>query len=183
MDIQYAILGFLNWRSFSGYDIKKMISDSEVFYWSGNNNQIYNSLIAMHKEGLVTQETFYQASLPARKVYTITDKGKQALQLWLHSSPELPELRNNFLIQLSWADLLPDRELDDLLQKYEEEIAVQLRMQQMRADNPIVSPDRTPRERYLWRKISENLVAVYQSELEWVRSLREDLSQGKDSIG
>ena len=46
MSIEYAILGLLSWKPFSGYDLKKIIAESEVYYWSGNNNQIYNSLVA-----------------------------------------------------------------------------------------------------------------------------------------
>ncbi|RPI32756.1 MAG: DUF4180 domain-containing protein, partial [Chloroflexota bacterium] len=41
MDIKFAILGYLSWRPFSGYDLKKLFADSAAFYWSGNNNQIY----------------------------------------------------------------------------------------------------------------------------------------------
>src|SRR5512146_1518055 len=98
MDIQYAILGLLSWKSLSGYDLKKIISGSDLFYWSGNNNQIYNSLILLHKQGLVSQQVLQQESLPAKKIYTITDTGRAALRGWLLSNPELPELRNNFLI-------------------------------------------------------------------------------------
>ena len=92
MDIQYAILGLLSWQPFSGYDLKKIIAESELFYWSGNNNQIYNCLIALHKEGQVTQEVRYQESLPAKKVYSLTETGRERLRSWLQSSPELPEL-------------------------------------------------------------------------------------------
>jgi DNA-binding PadR family transcriptional regulator len=177
MDIQFAILGLLSWQSLSGYDIKKIIAESEVFYWSGNNNQIYNSLIALHKQGLVTQEVIQQESLPAKKIYTLTKSGRQKLQEWLLSPPELPDLHNHFLIQLIWADLLSTGELDDLLARYEEEINVQLRMRQVQASQPPAAPSRTPRERYLWRSIVENIVNVYQNELNWVRQLRKDLRE------
>ena len=40
MTIKYAMLGFLSWRPLAGYDIKKLMVDSPVLYWSGNNNQI-----------------------------------------------------------------------------------------------------------------------------------------------
>jgi len=178
MDIQYAILGILSWQSLSGYDIKKVISDSDVFYWSGNNNQIYNNLIALHKNGLVTQEIIYQESLPAKKIYSITETGQQALRNWLLSNPDLPEIHNDFLIQLSWADLLSADEIDDLLARYEEEIGVQLKMKQIQNVRQ-VAPSRTARERYLWRMIAENMSAAYQRELEWVRQVREGLRQEK----
>ena len=188
MDIQFAILGFLSWQPYSGYDLKKLISESDLFYWSGNNNQIYYSLIHLHKEGLVTQQVQVQESLPAKKIYTITPEGRAELRKWLLASPELPELRNNFAIQLAWADPLSGAEIDGLLGQYEEEIAVQLRMRQVEAGRPLpgAEPERTRRERYLWRKIAENGIAVYQHELDWVRQVRQELKEqpfagGKES--
>ena len=45
------------------------------------------------------------------------------------------------------------------------------------AARPAAAPNRTPRERFLWRKIAEKFVALYQSELDWVRQLREELRE------
>jgi len=178
MDIQYAILGFLSWRPFSGYDLKKIISESDLFYWSGNNNQIYKSLIDLHQTNQVTQQILYQENLPSRKVYTITEKGIHTLRAWLLSHPELPEFRNNFMIQLAWADPLSKEEMDALLGTYEEEIDVQLRMRLVQAQAQR-APQRTPRESYLWARISENMTASYQHELDWVREVRKALNEEK----
>ena len=177
MDIQYAILGLLSWQSLSGYDLKKMIAESDVFYWSGNNNQIYKNLIALHQAGLVTQEVLVQESLPAKKIYTLTEAGRKQLQLQLLSEPELPEVRNHFLIQLAWADTLAPEKLDELLGKYEAEIDLQLRMRRELANLPRSTPKRTARESYLWRMILENITKVYQHELDWIRQMRQDLIQ------
>lgn len=173
--IRYAILGLLNWQPFSGYDLKKIISESQVFYWSGNNNQIYKALIRLHDEGLVTRQVQLQESLPAKKIYSITQQGRAELRRWVLSTMELPELRNAFLIQLAWADALTAGELDALLGRYEAEIELQLRMQRERSGPPVSVPNRTPREAYLWEKISENLLLTYQNQLDWVRRLREGL--------
>jgi PadR family transcriptional regulator, regulatory protein AphA len=175
MDIQYVILGLLSWQPFSGYDLKKIIAESDLFYWSGNNNQIYNSLVELHKNGLVTQEIQYQESLPARKIYSITASGQAQLSAWALSEPELPELHHNFLIQLAWADRLSAEQVDGLLGKYEEEIAIQLRMRQVQAQRPQPVPQRTEREKYLWEKIREHIQAGYERELEWVRQVRAGL--------
>ena len=186
MDIQYAILGYLSWRPFSGYDLKKLISESDLFYWSGNNNQIYNNLVDLHRRELVSQEVKLQESLPAKKVYTITAQGRAELHRQMLAAPELPEYHNHFLIQLAWAADLSPQEIDALLASYEEEIAVQLRMRQVQAgvqpaadpgpkDRETV-PNRTAREQFIWQKISENLIAQYQHELDWVRQVRAELS-------
>lgn len=175
MTIQYAILGLLSWHPFSGYDLKKVFADSAALYWSGNNNQIYTTLVQLHKEGLVTKDVQVQESLPAKKIYTITEKGRAALKQWVLSMPELPEFHNTFLVQLTWADLLDSRELDALLASYEDEVRVQLLMQQEKANRQDTSPARTRREAYLSEMISQNLISTYQNELSWVGKVRQGL--------
>jgi PadR family transcriptional regulator, regulatory protein AphA len=176
--IEYAILALLSWKPFSGYDLKKLIAESEVYYWSGNNNQIYNSLVGLHKAGLVDQEVQPQESLPARKVYTITAAGQAALHAWVRSSPALPEFRSTFLVQLAWADQLAPQELDALLGQYEQELALQVRMQAARAgrESP-EAPGRSSRERYLWQQVQQHQQSVFQHEWDWVRGLRAGLNQ------
>jgi PadR family transcriptional regulator AphA len=177
MSIYYALLGLLSWRPFSGYDLKKIILDNDMFYWSGNNNQIYTSLIQLHKDGLATQEVVNQVSLPARKVYSITEKGRTQLRDWLITNIQLPEYRNTFLIQLAWADQLSMLDLNCLLAAYEEEIAVQVDMLQHKARRPALLPDRTPRERFLWERIAEHQAEIYRNELKWVRRVQKGLEE------
>lgn len=176
MAIKYAILGLLSWRPFTGYDLKKVFVDSAVFYWSGNNNQIYRTLVQLLNEGLVGNQVQHQESLPSKKVYSITDEGRKALKSWVGLHPEAPELRNKFLIQLAWADQLNQEEIAALLAEYEEEIKMQLLMQQEKQRRGVVAPRRTRREEYLWEMVSANIVSHYQNELSWVHSLKDGLN-------
>ena len=177
MSIKHAILGFLNWRPMTGYDLKKHFAASETFHWSGNSNQIYTNLVQLHNEGLVSKEVQDQDSGPSRKVYTITPEGQDALHQWLLTPPELPQLKNGFLAQLAWADQLSSAELDDLLAQYEDETSVKLRMVQEQAErksSPL--PRRTPRERQLGNMIGAYWLSFYQHELDWVRRLRQEMN-------
>ena len=185
MLIEYTILGLLSLQPMTGYDIKKIFAGSTALYWSGNNNQIYTTLVLLHKNGLVSREIEHQEDSPSRKIYSITTKGQVELKKWLLSEPELPQLKNSFLIQLAWADQLDPDELDVLLEKYEAEILMQLSMLQVQAKQKNISPSgipraayinpvlaRTPREVMLWNMIQENWISFYQNELNWVRNLR-----------
>jgi PadR family transcriptional regulator AphA len=186
MTIEFAILGLLSWQPMAGYDIKKMFAGSPVLYWSGNNNQIYTTLVKLHKDGLVSRTTELQEDRPPRKIYSITTKGLAELRKWVLSEPELPQLKNGFLIQLAWADRLNPGELDALLEKYEGEMQMQLSM--LRVQQRSLSPSgrrreayidaalaRTPREAILWNMVRENWISFYQNELDWVRKLRKQL--------
>ncbi|GAP13315.1 predicted transcriptional regulator [Longilinea arvoryzae] len=176
MTIQYAILGLLSWQSFAGYDLKKIISDSELFYWSGSNNQIYRTLVQLHEDGLVSQEVQEQENLPARKIYTLTEKGRAELHEWLLTTPELPERHNAFLIQLAWADALSAADLAALVERYAGEVETHLLLLQEKVRRWLY-PARSNREDFLWRQINENLIAHDRLELEWAQSLRAGLAE------
>ena len=172
MAIKYAILGMLSWRPFSGYDMKKALADSSALYWSGNSNQVYPTLIQLHKDGLVTAEVEQDGGYPPRKVYSVTPEGVEQLKFWVVSTPELPQLRSTFLTQLAWADLLSASELASLLDAYEHEVSMRLLMQRERVRRNPAAPRRTPRETYLWDMIAAHDTAHYDHELSWLAELR-----------
>jgi PadR family transcriptional regulator, regulatory protein AphA len=175
MVIKFAILGYLSWQPSSGYDLKKLFEDSAVFHWSGNNNQIYKTLVELHNASLVTLHIEQQADYPPRKIYTITAKGVAALKQWVLTPPELPQIKNVFLVQLAWADQLDTAELDALMQQYEAEVHIQVLMLHEHKKRQTHSPQRTARERYLWDEIMNNRIAFYDNELNWIRNLRQTL--------
>ncbi len=120
-----------------------------------------------------------QESLPAKKIYSITDKGLAELRKSLLAAPELPELRKGFLIQLAWAELLSDEEILTLLEKYADELANRYLMYQRQAERADRGPRRSKREQYLWKRIADNLITAYQSELDWVGQTRQELCELK----
>jgi PadR family transcriptional regulator, regulatory protein AphA len=188
MSIEYAILGLLSWRPLSGYDLKKMFQDSVALYWSGNNNEIYRTLVNLHKQGQVSMEVLPQENLPARKIYTITEKGGAELKKWLLKTTDLPQVKHTLLIQLAWADQLSAPELDGLLARYEDELTTQFWLSQSQGKQKIdarakphqvyldVSQARTEREAYLWGMIQQNWTSYYENELAWLRKLRFELA-------
>ena len=139
-------------------------------------------------------EVQHQERGPSRKVYTLTEKGLAELRKWVHSAPELPQIRHPFLIQLAWADQLKPEELDDLLARYEEEVREQLAILRAQRRQKDIAPSGAPRDGYikmsqarttretvLWGMIQENWISFYEHELKWVRRLRKTLtgSDGK----
>ncbi len=174
MSIKYAMLGFLSWKAFTGYELKKLFAESATLGWSGNSNQIYKTLIELHQEELVSLEVQLQEVHPARKVYTITEKGLAELKGWVQSTPELPVQKNSFLTHFAWADRLEAGEMDVLLATYEEKLRVQLLLFRAR-DLRKEAPQRTPREIALWNMISENWLSFYENELSWIHKVREEL--------
>ncbi len=126
-------------------------------------------------EGYVTHETLHQESSPSKKIYTVTADGLAELTDWVRAVPDLPELKNAFLIRLAWADRLKPAELDEVLTRYEKELQQQVLLLEEQQRRGTFAPDRTPREAYLWDMIHDNTVATYRNELEWLQRLRQGL--------
>lgn len=176
MSINYAILGLLSYKPLTGYDIKKIIQDSPVMYWSGNNNQIYKALVELLDEGMVSSRLQPQERSPSKKIYTLTDEGREALKKWVLTVPEAPEVKKTFLIQLAWAENLNNCEMDELLSAYESEIKMQRIMLEEKKRRETFAPGRTQREVYLWDMIHQNIVSACDHELDWVQKLRSGLN-------
>jgi PadR family transcriptional regulator AphA len=179
MSIQLAILGILSWKSSTGYELKKIFEDSSFMYWSGNNNQIYKALLSMENEDFVTSEVVHQDNSPSKKIYTLTEEGLNELKKWLVSSPEAPEIKKTFLVQLAWSDLLSNQQLSEVLSKYENEIKLQLIMQKEKYRRALHTPNRSTRESIIWEMISENIISTYNNELNWVRETRQKLFENE----
>lgn len=175
MTIQYVILGFLSETPMTGYDLKKRFSDSEVFHWSGNNNQIYRALVELHNQQWVTLETQYQASKPPRKIYTISENGLRALKQWMLTPPDLPQFRNGLLTQLTWADQLPSEEVGKLLAVYEEEVRVHSLMLREQVQRSSEAARAAGQNDWFKIRIAEHWISFYDLERDWVRALRREL--------
>lgn len=175
MSIKYAILGLLSWKSLTGYDIKKLMEDSAILYWSGNNNQIYKSLLQLLGDGLVSSIVEQPKSGPTKKIYTITESGQKALKDWVLTAPEAPEFKKAFFVQLAWSGVLDDEETIHLLCKYEEELTLQLAYQKEKHLRRKGYPDRNEKEILLWNKMAQNVISSCENEITWVKSVRTEL--------
>ena len=81
--LKYTLLGLLQYRPLTGYDLKQTMDKSTVHFWHAKLSQIYTTLKALEAEGQVTSAVEAQAERPDRRVYAITPAGRQALQQWL----------------------------------------------------------------------------------------------------
>jgi PadR family transcriptional regulator, regulatory protein AphA len=83
MSLEHAILGFLNYHLYSGYDLKKIFDNSIRHFWPADQSQIYRTLSRLEENGLAEMERVPQEDRPDRKVYHITEAGRAALREWL----------------------------------------------------------------------------------------------------
>lgn len=80
---KYAILGMLSLKPMTGYDIKKNLEQGIGNFWNESFSQIYPILKQLTADGLATVTIEKQDGKPNRKVYHITEQGKNLLMDWL----------------------------------------------------------------------------------------------------
>lgn len=81
--LKTIILGFLNYRPMTGYDIKRLMGVSTEHFWDAKLSQIYTTLKKLEADDSVQSQIEAQEDRPNRRIYTITDKGRTELNSWL----------------------------------------------------------------------------------------------------
>jgi DNA-binding PadR family transcriptional regulator len=109
MDVRSMLLGFLMEKSMTGYELKKIFSISFSFFSGLSYGSIYPALRKMEQEGLITMRMEIQDGAPNRKVYTITDAGRQAFMEAMRAPFSLDKAKSPFLAKLFFfARLAPE---------------------------------------------------------------------------
>ena len=110
-----VILGLLSHGPRSGYEIKTTVDRSTRFFWAASYGQIYPELRRLERDGLVEGEDAPNGARP-RRVYRLTQAGRDELLAWLHGRNVTVELRDESLLRLFFADALPHEEALGLIE-------------------------------------------------------------------
>jgi DNA-binding PadR family transcriptional regulator len=89
----------------SGYQFASVLSPPIPFIFPVKHSQIYPSLAALEKRGDITGAWVEQRGRPNKKVYRITDQGRQRLRAWL-SEPRTVFTRDETLLAAYNLDLV-----------------------------------------------------------------------------
>ncbi|MBN9335615.1 PadR family transcriptional regulator [Devosia sp.] len=108
MNVRTLCLSVLYEGEATGYDIRRMCTEGEFAYFiEASFGSIYPALAKLEDDGLVTSRTVPQAGKPARKVYSITDAGRQAFADELHAPLGDDVFRSPFLLLARFVSILP----------------------------------------------------------------------------
>ncbi len=183
MSLNHVILGLLKQEPMTGYDMKKIIQSTPFLYWSGNNNQIYKAVVELMDGGFVTKEVEHQAGAPSKNIYTITGDGLNELRSWLISATEAPAIKKQFLIKLALGDQLSRRELEEMIDSYEELIKVEAITAKGEFDRCYFAPQGERAGNPFGELINENLQAFYNAELAWLQKVKEHVASMPEDNG
>lgn len=181
MSLEYAILGFLNYHPYSGYDLKKVFDISIRHFWHADQGQIYRTLQRLSADGWVEKEIIEQNDRPDRKVYRITPAGQEALLEWLAGMPPIGEPHSAPMIQVFFAGRLSDQEL---LAKFEAFAALMraalAKYDQVPSQAQSLAADiASPREYFFWMLTLDNGIRNMRANLEWAENIIDLIKSGK----
>jgi DNA-binding PadR family transcriptional regulator len=111
-----VLLGSLLSGPRHGYELYRELQRDLAGVWQIGLSQLYAQLKQLEEAGLVAAQTEPQPNRPPRKVYHVTDKGRELFFHWLHRpSPYLRLIRVEFLLRLYLCDRLSLPVVDQLV--------------------------------------------------------------------
>ena len=112
--VTWAVLGLVASKPRSGYDIKRIVDKTIRHCWAASYGQIYPELKRLEEAGWITGDDVPNGGR-ARRVFSITDAGRDALNGWFGGMETRIELRDESLLRLFFADTLPSEHALGLL--------------------------------------------------------------------
>jgi PadR family transcriptional regulator AphA len=98
MSTKYALLGLLNIRKMSAYDLAKFAKDYIGFFWNESYSNVHRTLRILTDEKLIHKSP--EIGSRNKAVYEITPLGQEALSEWLSNHQYTTIYRDELLLKL-----------------------------------------------------------------------------------
>ncbi|MCE1252308.1 MAG: PadR family transcriptional regulator [Anaerolineae bacterium] len=181
MSLDYAILGFLNYHPYSGYDLKKVLDMSVRHFWTADQSQIYRTLSRLMEQGYLRMEKLEQDERPDKKLYHITPAGQAALLAWLAGPPPLSGMHSGPMVQVFFMAELSDEEVLRQFEGYAHimrSVLAQYEQVPEKVDE-VFNDVRSPRDRFFWLLTLDNGLRNMRANLEWAETAIKRIKQGQ----
>jgi PadR family transcriptional regulator AphA len=117
VSLRHAILVLLQDQEASGYDLAREFANSIGLVWNATHQQIYLELGKLNDQNMVKFRHIPQDGKPDKKLYRITEEGRDELIRWLRKPAAPPRIRDAFMVKIAGGALSDSssilRELDD----------------------------------------------------------------------
>ncbi|MDX1804608.1 MAG: PadR family transcriptional regulator [Alcanivorax sp.] len=174
MSLRHAILVLLEDQEASGYDLAREFANSIGLVWNATHQQIYLELGKLNDQQMVTFRHIPQDGKPDKKLYQITDKGREELIRWLRKPASPARIRDAFMVKIAGGNLADTtallRELDELSDMRRERLAT---FQELAS-----KLDREGRDQHLYSYLTlRRGILDQQAWLEWAEEVRTALAR------
>lgn len=181
MSLEHAILGFLNSRPMTGYELKKIFDTSVRHFWPADQSQIYRTLSRLAERGWAEMEIIKQTERPDRKVYRLTPQGQEELHRWLVSELPAEATRSPEMIQVFFSAQLSNEQVLTMFERAAAQLRAALATydaipQQIEAYSDYT---RSPREFFFWMLTLEVGQMSSRANLTWIESIIARIKNGE----
>ena len=125
--LHYVILAGLIRKPRSGYDLTRWMERETSHFFVIGHSSIYPALARMEREGLVRHEVVPSDRGPERKVYSITEAGREALLAWADEPPTERHMRDEHMVKTLCYPYMPKEHalarLEEEKARHEEKLA------------------------------------------------------------
>jgi PadR family transcriptional regulator AphA len=179
VSLKHGILGLLNYKPMSGYDLTKVFSQSLNFFWTASTSQIYRELETMSESGWIEVEEERQRGHMVSTVYAINENGRKELNRWLSGpSEEKFRERSPFFIRFFFQSLAGPESLRASLNEYmqgNEALAQYLREGQKEIMPELESFTHDDLAEFCWSETVSFGLAYYRMQAQWAADCLEKL--------
>jgi DNA-binding PadR family transcriptional regulator len=165
--MRMPLLALLAKEPAHGYELKTQLE--QVFgeaYPTPNIGQIYVTLQRLERDGLVRSQDVVQTTRPNKRVYELTDAGREALVSWVDKPSQGPRVRDDFFMKLALSQLTGSSDRLGLINRQRRHYLNQMRSLSELADTG---------SRQIPRLLIEGAMLHLQADLDWLQRCQEEL--------
>lgn len=100
MALGHAVLANLLYGDASGYELAKRFDVSVANFWHALPQQVYGELRRLEGDGLVDGRDVEQSGRPNKRVYRITDAGRQRLRAFSTEPSRPTSIKDDLLVKV-----------------------------------------------------------------------------------
>ncbi|MDF2514021.1 MAG: putative transcriptional regulator [Herbinix sp.] len=114
--LSYGLLSLLSTEPMSGYDLTTKINK----FWRSTHSAIYPLLSELEEGNYIELTLIEQTGKPDKKIYHLTDKGKELLRSWFISETADEVCRDEMTLKLYCINCMDEEAAETLLKEYED---------------------------------------------------------------
>ncbi len=115
MNVKTLCLGVLCNGEATGYDIKKHFESAFSHFFLAGYGSIYPALADLTADGLVTCTEEQQDGKPDRKIYRVTEAGREVFLTALAETPPSHKVRSEFMVLMYFAHMMTAERIHQVL--------------------------------------------------------------------
>jgi DNA-binding PadR family transcriptional regulator len=185
MSLKHALLGILTVKPMTGYELKQFFDSSVQHFWNAELSQIYPTLKGLEEQGWVDKQVEVQESRPNKKIYAVTDRGRDEFARWVRQPMPASDVRDPFMIKVFFGAELPVEDMLVILRRQMEEEQKVLAFSETVLRERIregVQHLHSPRHGLFWTLTLEMANAYRRAYIDWcersMRLLEESMIEG-----